>query len=78
MTDEPAKAEPGIVRSLLFRPLDSSEFASALRVAGAEEKAFTREILEHMIERNLSKSAELQERMDELMKLKRFPGSENA
>jgi hypothetical protein len=81
MTDESTDAEPGrpfaqIVRGLLYGPLDSPEFASALQVAGAEEKAFTQEILEYMIEKNLSKNAELQERMDELTKLSWLsPGS---
>jgi hypothetical protein len=35
---------------LLYRPLDSPEFAFALQVAGPEERAFTQEILEYMIE----------------------------
>jgi hypothetical protein len=60
---------------LLYRPLDSPEFAFALQVAGPE-RAFTQEILEYMIEKNLSKNAELQERMDELTKLSWLsPGS---
>ena len=81
MTDEPGN-EPDlhvpIVRSLLFLPLDSPEFLSACEVGGPEEKTFTQEILEYMIEKNLSKNAELQERIDELMKLKHFPGIGNA
>jgi hypothetical protein len=82
MTDETtAGAElgrpfPQIVRSLLFPPLDSPEFASALQAAGPEEKSFTQEILEYMIEKNLSKNAELQERIGELRKLSWLsPGS---
>ena len=81
MTDESTDAEPGrpfaqIVRGLLYRPLDSPEFASALQVAGPEERAFTQEILEYMIEKNLSKNAELQERMGELTKVSWLsPGS---
>ena len=81
MTDESTNAEQGlpfaqIVRGLLYRPLDSPEFASALQVAGPEERAFTQEILEYMIEKNLSKNAELQERMGELTKVSWLsPGS---
>jgi hypothetical protein len=74
MTDESANSESGpafaqIVRGLLFHPLDSPEFASALQLAGREERAFTQEILEYMIEKNLSKNAELEERMGELTKV---------
>jgi hypothetical protein len=77
---EPTNTEPGpyfapTVRSLLFLPLDSREFASALQAAGSEEKGFAQEILEYMIEKNLNRNAELQERKDELRKLMRFPGS---
>ena len=77
---EPTNTEPGpyfapTVRSLLFLPLDSREFASALQVAGPEEKGFAQEILDYMIEKNLNRNAELQERKDELRKLARFPGS---
>jgi hypothetical protein len=68
MTDESTNAFTQIVRGLLFRPLDSHEFASALEAAGPEERAFSQEILEYMIEKNLSKNAELQERMAELTK----------
>jgi hypothetical protein len=80
MTDESANAESGLpfdqVRGLLFHPLDSPEFESALRAAGQDERAFTQEILEYMIEKNLSKNAELQERMGELTKLSWLsPGS---
>jgi hypothetical protein len=38
-------------------------------LAGREERAFTQEILEYMIEKNLSKNAELEERMGELTKV---------
>ena len=53
------------VRALLFRALDTAEFATALETAGPEEKEFAQEILDHMIEKNLSRK-ELEERMDKL------------
>ena len=58
-----------IVRSLLFLPLDSTEFASALQAASWEEKGFAQEIVDYMIEKNLNRNAELQKRKDELTKL---------
>lgn len=71
---EPTKAESAphfapIVRSLLFLPLDSTEFASALQAASSEEKGFAQEIVDYMIEKNLNRNAELQKRKDELTKL---------
>jgi hypothetical protein len=54
------------VRALLFLALDSAEFASALEAAGPEEREFAQEILYHMIEKNVSRNAELEERMEKL------------
>jgi hypothetical protein len=66
------------LRGLLFLPLDSAEFASALKVAGAEETEFAREILDYMIEKNLSRNAEIEERREELGKVTRFPDRDSA
>ena len=60
-----------IVRSLLFLPLDSAEFESALQAASSEEQGFAQEIVDYMIEKNLNRNAELQKRKDELTKLAR-------